>query len=99
MSQTCDCYDNAMVERFFPTLKTELLDRQAWPAGRAARGAIFVWIEDVYNRQRLYSVLRYQSPVAFEEALTTVRLVAYYQPVHETGSPPQTEGHHHHWIV
>ena len=76
MSRTGDCYDNALAESFFATLKTELIDRQPWPTRRAARQAIFEWIETFYNRQRLHSALGYQSPVAFEEALTTVRLVA-----------------------
>lgn len=76
MSRAGDCYDNAMAESFFATLKTELIDRQAWPTRRAARQAIFAWIEGFYNRQRLHSALGYQSPVTFEEGLTSVRLVA-----------------------
>lgn len=76
MSRTGDCYDNALAESFFATLKTELIDRQPWPTQRAARQAIFEWIEGFYNRQRLHSALGYQSPAAFEEGLTTVRLVA-----------------------
>lgn len=76
MSRTGDCYDNALAESFFATLKTELIDRQPWPTRRAARQAIFDWIEGFYNRQRLHSALGYQSPATFEEDLTTVRLVA-----------------------
>lgn len=76
MSRTGDCYDNALAESFFATLKTELIDRQPWPTRRAARQTIFEWIEGFYNRQRLHSALGYQSPIAFEEGLTTVRLVA-----------------------
>lgn len=76
MSRAGDCYDNALAESFFATLKTELIDRQPWPTRRAARAAIFDWIEGFYNRRRLHSALRYQSPDDFEEALTTVRLVA-----------------------
>lgn len=62
--------------------------RQTWPTRRAARRAIFDWIEGFYNRQRLHSALGYRSPVAFEEGLTTVRLVASCQPVHQIGSTP-----------
>ncbi len=76
MSRRGDCYDNALAESFFATLKTELIDLQPWPSRRTARHAIFEWIEGFYNRQRLHSALGYQIPVAFEEALTTVRLVA-----------------------
>lgn len=90
LSRTDDCYDNALAESFFATLKTELTDQHVWPTRRVARRAIFDWIEGFYNRQRLHSALGYHSPVAFEEALTTVRLVAYGQPVHETGSTPVT---------
>ena len=71
-----DCDDNALAESVFATLKTELIDRQPWPTRRAARHAIFDWIEGFYNRRRLHSALGYQSPIDFEEALTTVRLVA-----------------------
>ena len=76
MNRAGDCYDNALAESFFATLKTELIDRQPWPTRRAARQAVFEWIEGFSNRQRLHSALGYQSPVDFEEALTIVRLVA-----------------------
>lgn len=76
MSRTGDCYDNALAESFFATLKTELIDRQAWSTRRAVRQALFEWIEGFYNRQRLHSSLGYRSPVHFEEAMTAVRLVA-----------------------
>jgi putative transposase len=76
MSRAGDCYDNALAESFMATLKTELIDCQPWPTRRVARRAIFDWIEGFYNRQRLHSALGYQSPVDFEEGLTTVRLVA-----------------------
>ncbi len=76
MSRTGDCYDNALAESFFATLKTELVDRQPWPTRRAARHAIFDWIEGFYNRRRLHSALGYHSPIAFEEDSMQVRLVA-----------------------
>ena len=69
MSRPGDCYDNAMAESFFATLKAELIDTRPWPTRRAARQAIFEWIEVWYNRQRTHSALAYRSPLAFELAL------------------------------
>ena len=60
------CYDNAVAESFFATLKTELVYRQPWPSRQAARTAIFTFIETFYNRQRRHSTLGYLSPTAFE---------------------------------
>jgi len=61
-----DCFDNAVVESFFASLKVELLHRRTWPTRAAARLAIFAYIEVWYNRQRLHSTLGYLTPVAFE---------------------------------
>jgi putative transposase len=61
-----DCYDNAVVEAFFSSLKVERLDRQTWPTRAAAQLAIFEYIEIWYNRQRLHSTLGYVTPAAFE---------------------------------
>jgi len=69
MSRAGDCYDNAMAESFFATLKSELIDTRPWPTRRAARQAIFEWLEVWYNRQRAHSALGYRSPVAFEQVL------------------------------
>ncbi len=69
MSRAGDCYDNAMAESFFATLKLELLDAQRWPTRRAAQQAIFEWLEIFYNRQRSHSALGFQSPAAFELTL------------------------------
>ena len=65
MSRVGNCFDNAAMESFFSTLKTECADAQF--ATRAqARTAIFEYIEAWYNRQRLHSSLGYLSPVEFE---------------------------------
>jgi len=65
MSRIGNCLDNAAMESFFSTLKTECANRQF--ATRAqARTAIFEYIEGWYNRQRLHSSLGYLSPVEFE---------------------------------
>jgi len=61
-----DCYDNAVAESFFASLKVELVDRHNWSTRAAARVAIFEYLEVWYNRQRLHSTLGYLSPVQFE---------------------------------
>ena len=61
------CWDNAVAESFFATLKTELLHRQTWATRQQARTAIFEYIEAFYNRQRRHSTLGYLSPADFED--------------------------------
>src|SRR5215207_3200294 len=56
MSRTGNCYDNAKMESFFATLKTECAT-SIFPSRAAARTAIFEFIEVFYNRQRLHSAL------------------------------------------
>ncbi len=68
MSRVANCWDNAVAESFFATLKGELVDRQAWPTRAAARSAIFDYVEGFYNRQRRHSTLGYLSPAAYEAA-------------------------------
>ncbi len=67
MSRKGNCWDNAMAESFFATLKKELGD--VWTTRKDARRAVFEWIEVFYNRQRRHSGLRYLSPVEFERHL------------------------------
>jgi transposase InsO family protein len=64
------CWDNAVAESFFATIKTELPDRRAWPTRAAAHRAIFNWIEGWYNTRRRHSTLDYLSPAAYEAKLT-----------------------------
>lgn len=66
MSRRANCYDNAVAESFFATLRWELLNRHRWQTHAAARGAIFEYIEVWYNRQRRHSALGYLSPLQFE---------------------------------
>ncbi len=66
MSRSRDCFDNAMAESFFSTLKAELLGPHPWPTRAAARTAVFAWLEIWYNRQRRHSALAYRAPVAHE---------------------------------
>lgn len=65
-SGTGNCYDNAMMEIFCGTLKTECAS-QRYPSRQAARQTIFEYIEVWYNRQRRHSALGYLSPEAFEQ--------------------------------
>jgi len=67
MSRRGDCFDNAVVESFFGTLKRELIHRHAFTTRAEARMAIFEYIEVWYNRKRRHSALRYLSPEAFEK--------------------------------
>jgi putative transposase len=60
------CYDNAAMESFWSTLKTEWLHPQSFQTQREAELAIFDYIETFYNPKRLHSAVGYQSPVDFE---------------------------------
>ena len=71
MSRVGDCWDNAVVESFFATLKTELVDGADWRTREEARHALFGYLEVWYNRQRRHSTLCYQSPAQFEQRPTT----------------------------
>ena len=66
MSRKGDCWDNAVTESFFATLKTELIHRQPWPTRRETRDAVAEYIEGFYNPYRLHSSLGYVSPNDFE---------------------------------
>ena len=66
MSRKGNCYDNAPVESFFGTLKTEWVFHQQYATRAAARLDIFEYIEIFYNRFRRHSALGYKSPVKYE---------------------------------
>ena len=66
MSGKGDCWDNAVMESFWSTLKTELVHHEHYATREEARASIFEYIEVFYNRQRLHSSLGYVSPEAFE---------------------------------
>jgi transposase InsO family protein len=68
MSRKGDCWDNAVAESFFATLKAELPNATGFSTRAEAKAALFEYIEGFYNRRRLHSGLGYQSPAAFEEA-------------------------------
>jgi putative transposase len=66
MSRKGDCWDNAVVESFNATIKTELIHRTKWVTREEARAAVYKWIETWYNSKRLHSTLGYRSPDDFE---------------------------------
>jgi putative transposase len=69
MSGRGDCWDNAVMESFFKTLKAEMVYHCQFATRKEAMGRIFEYIEVFYNRQRRHSSLGYQSPEAYEVAL------------------------------
>src|SRR5262249_22459779 len=66
MSRKGDCWDNAVAESFFGTLKGELVDHEIYETRAAATVAIGEYIDVFYNRQRRHSSIGYVSPVEFE---------------------------------
>jgi transposase InsO family protein len=66
MGRTGVCWDNAMAESFFATLKTEFYYRRVWPTQARARREVGAWIEDRYNRRRRHSAIGQISPVNLE---------------------------------
>jgi putative transposase len=66
MSRKGDCWDNAVAESFFATLKKELIRDRAIDTREHTRAEVFEYIEVFYNRQRAHSLLNYETPDAFE---------------------------------
>jgi putative transposase len=62
------CWDNAVAESFFATIKRELIDPRTWPTRAGLRRAVFEYIEGWYNTRRLHSTLGYLSPAQYEDA-------------------------------
>jgi putative transposase len=67
MSRKADCFDNAPMESFFHTLKTELVHHRQYATRADARRDIFAFIEGFYNRTRLHSAIGYISPIEMEQ--------------------------------
>jgi putative transposase len=66
LSRPRQCWDNAVAESFFASLKLELIDRHSWASRIQVRRAVFDYIEVFYNRQRLHSSLGYSTPAEYE---------------------------------
>lgn len=66
MSRKGNCWDNAVAESFFATLKTELIYGRTWPTRLELRAAVFEYIEVFYNRRRLHSSVAYRTPAQVE---------------------------------
>lgn len=73
MSRPGNCWDNAVVESFFATLKTELRSHGVWPTRTEARRTLTRYIDGWYNRQRRHATLGYLSPCHYERKLARLR--------------------------
>ena len=74
MSRPGDCWDNAVVESFFATLKTELVTDARWATRAAAHRDLVGYIDVWYNHQRRHASLDYRSPVEYERTLAQLRI-------------------------
>lgn len=68
MSRKGSCHDNAVVESFFKSLKSEIPEHRKFKTREEARKELFEYVEVFYNRKRLHSTLNYKSPEAFERS-------------------------------
>ena len=66
LSRPRQCWDNAVAESFFASLKLELIDRRSWATRTQVRRAVFDYIEVFFNRRRLHSSLGYLTPAEYE---------------------------------
>ena len=69
LSRPRQCWDNAVAESFFASLKLELIDRRSWATRTQVRQAVFDYIERFFNRRRLHSSLGYVTPIEYEASL------------------------------
>ena len=76
MSRKADCWDNAVAESFFATLKVELVYDLIFATREQARQTIFEYIEVFYNRQRRHSYLGFLSPANYERIYHSIQLAA-----------------------
>ncbi|GAB3203458.1 transposase InsO family protein [Pontibacter aydingkolensis] len=76
MSRKGNCWDNAVAESFFKTLKTELVYHRKFTTRQEAWLAVFEYILGFYNRERRHSALGYLTPCQYEERLYKQRMAA-----------------------
>jgi putative transposase len=76
VGRTGICYDNAVAESFFATLKKELIHTRPWPTIDRLRTAVFEYIESYYNRRRRHSAIGYDTPIEYEQRHAPTRLQA-----------------------
>jgi transposase InsO family protein len=76
VGRTGICYDNAVAESFFATLKKELIHTRPWPTIDKLQTAVFEYIESYYNRRRRHSAIDYDTPVEYEYKHALTRLQA-----------------------
>ena len=74
MSRVGDCWDNAVVESFFATLKRELVRSARWTTRAEAYRALTLYIDRWYNHQRRHSALGFLSPIDYERQLARLRI-------------------------
>ena len=67
MSRKGNCWDNAVAESFFKTMKTEMVYHHKFATRQEARLAVFEYIESFYNRKRRHSALGYLTPCQYEQ--------------------------------
>src|SRR5512142_131714 len=76
VGRTGICYDNAVAESFFATLKKECIHTRPWPTVDAVRAGVFEYIESYYNRRRRHSTIGYDTPIEYEMKYALARLQA-----------------------
>jgi len=74
VGRTGVCYDNAVAESFFATLKKEVIHLHPWPTLALLRTAVFEYIESYYNRRRRHSTIGYDTPIECEHKYALTRL-------------------------
>jgi putative transposase len=85
MGSVGDSYDNALMENFFSTLKTELVYRNSWRSREEAENALFAYIDGWYNRERIQARLGWRSPDEYEAAWHAQQTVLDDQPATPIG--------------